>query len=88
MPALVPPIGAGLAATWWIASSTGVFFQKLDVVRLVAAGDEQRLGVADACRARTDRGGLAVLEDDRLDRVAAAQVEDVLVVLVGCPRRG
>ena len=29
MPALVPPIGAGLAATKLIASSTGVSFQNL-----------------------------------------------------------
>ena len=28
IPALVPPTGAGLFATWWMASSTGVFFQK------------------------------------------------------------
>jgi hypothetical protein len=27
MPALVPPTGAGLLATWCMASSTGVFFQ-------------------------------------------------------------
>jgi hypothetical protein len=53
------------------------------VVRLVAARDEERLGVVNRLQDKRVRRGCAILEHQRLDRVEVPKVENVLVVAIG-----
>ncbi|HUG03377.1 MAG TPA: hypothetical protein VML92_02985 [Steroidobacteraceae bacterium] len=56
-----------------------------DVVGLVAPGDENRLGIPDRGDDIRIMCRLAIREDDRLDRVAATECKDVVVVLESSP---
>src|SRR6185436_15621760 len=55
---------------------------QLHILRLIASGDEEGFRVADGVDDEPVEGSFALLEDDGRDRIAAAEPEDVGVVVV------